>query len=67
MERREFEESNAKLEHEICQRLANQMKIKEIGEVGYLVTRTEMAAPKTGKLVKNIEMGAPKVGNMGAV
>ena len=40
------------------------MKISEIGEVGKLVKRTEMDAPRLGKLVQKIEMGDPKTGNL---
>ena len=48
------------------ERLANQLMTNEIGEVGKLVTKIEVVAPKVGnigevgKLVKKIEMGAPK-------
>ena len=38
------------------ERLANQMKINEIREVGELVTKAEMNAPKVGELVKKIQM-----------
>ena len=34
------------------ERLASQLKINEIGEVGKPVTKIEMNAPKIGKLVK---------------
>ena len=44
------------------ERLANQLKINEIGEVGKLVKKTEMDAPRIGKLVKTNEMGDPTVG-----
>ena len=37
-------------------RLANHLKIHEIGIVGNLVTKIEMDAPNIGKLVKKIEM-----------
>ena len=49
------------------ERLANHVKINEIGEVGKLTKRTEMDAPKIGKLVKNDEMGDSKVVNIGEV
>ena len=49
------------------ERLANQLKINEIGEVGKLVTQVEMDAPKIGKLVKKNEMGNPNVGKIAAV
>ena len=44
------------------ERLANQLKINEIREVGELVTKTETNAPKKGKLVRKFEMGDPKNG-----
>ena len=47
------------------ERLSNQLKIKDIGEVGQLVKKIEMGAPKIGKLVKEHEMGDPKVGQSG--
>ena len=46
------------------ERLANQLKINEIREVGELVTKTETNAPKIGKSVKKIEMDDPKVRNL---
>ena len=49
------------------ERLANQLKIKEFGEVGKLVTKTEMNAPKIGKVVKKNWMDDRKVGNIGVV
>ena len=39
------------------ERLANQMKISGIGEVGKLVKRIEIGGPKVGKLVEKNEMG----------
>ena len=44
------------------ERLANQLKISEIGEVGEVVTKTEMGDPRIRKLVKKNEMDVPKVG-----
>ena len=49
------------------ERLANQMKIKEIGKVEQLVQKIEMGDPKAGKLVRKMEMGDPKVGKIGEV
>ena len=49
------------------ERLANQLKINEIGEVGKLVTKIELDAPKSGKLLKKNEMGDPTVGKIGEV
>ena len=46
------------------ERLANHLKIKEIGEVGKLVTKTETHAPKLGKSLKKNEMYDPKVGEI---
>ena len=46
------------------ERLANQLKINEIGEVGKLVKKTEMYPPKIGKLVKKIEMSDQKSGKL---
>ena len=54
------------------ERLANQMKISEIGEarIGKLVKKSEMGDPKAGrmrkfgKLVQKSEMGDPKAGRM---
>ena len=43
------------------ERLANQLKIVEIGEAGKYVKKTEMDDPKVGNLVKKDEMGDPKV------
>ena len=45
-----------------CERLANQMKIKEVREVGKLVKRTEMGDPKAEIMLKKIETGDMKVG-----
>ena len=45
--------------------LANLLIINEIEEVGELVTKIEMSAPKTGKLVKKGETGDLKVGKVG--
>ena len=47
------------------ERLANQLKINEIREVGELVPKTEMNAPKIEKLVKKSEMDDPKVVRIG--
>ena len=44
------------------ERLANQLKISVIGEVGEVVTKTEMGDPRIRKLVKKNEMDVPKVG-----
>ena len=46
------------------ERLANQFKINEIGEVGKLVTKIEMHAPKIGKLVKKNETDDPQIGKI---
>ena len=46
------------------ERLANYLKINEIGEVGKLVTKIEMDDPKIGKVVKKIEMGRPQAGTL---
>ena len=45
----------------------NQLKINEIGEVGELMTKAEINAPKIGKLVKKIQMNDPTVGKIGEV
>ena len=42
------------------ERLANQLKIKEIREVRDLVTKAETNAQKIGKLVKRVETGGPQ-------
>ena len=49
------------------ERLANQMMINEIGEVGKLVKQKEMGGPTMGNLVRRIEMSDPKAGNIEAV
>ena len=57
------------------ERLANQLKknemddpkVEKIGEVGNLVKKIEMGAPRTGKLVKKNEMHGPKVEPVGVV
>ena len=41
------------------------MKINKIGEVGNLLKKIEMGAPKIGKLVKKNLIGDPKVGKVG--
>ena len=46
------------------ERLANQLKINEITEVGEQVMKTETNAPKIGKLVRKNEMGDPRVGEL---
>ena len=46
------------------ERLANQLNINEIGEVGKLVKKIEMGAAKIGKLVQRIQMNDPKVGKV---
>ena len=42
------------------ERLANQMKINENGEVGKLVKKIGMGGPQAGKLMKNVETGGMK-------
>ena len=44
----------------ISERLANQMKTGDIGEVGNFVKRTEIDAPRVGKLVEKSEICDPK-------
>ena len=44
------------------ERLANQLKISEIGEVGTLVKKTETGDTKVEELAKKIQMSDPKVG-----
>ena len=44
------------------ERLANYLKINEIGEVEKLAMKIEMDDPEIGKLVKKNEMGDPRVG-----
>ena len=44
------------------ERLANHLKINEIGEVGKLVTKIEMDAPEIGTLLNERVMGDPRVG-----
>ena len=39
-------------------------KVKEIGQIGKLVKKNGMGAPRNGKLVKKIEMGAPRNGKL---
>ena len=46
------------------ERLANQLKINEMGEVGKLVKRIEMGGPKARTLVKKVETGDMKVANL---
>ena len=46
------------------ERLANLLKINEIGEAGRLVTKIEMDSPESGKLAKKYEMGGPQAGMM---
>ena len=45
-------------------RLANHLKINEIGEVGKLVTKIELGATNMGKMVKKNEMGDSRVGKL---
>ena len=65
------------MEHEICrhsespgsalrvftssERLANQLKVNEIGEVGKLVKNIETRAPQARKIMKKVETGDRKV------
>ena len=45
------------------ERLANELKTNEIGEVGKLVKRIEMGHLKAGQLMKKVETGDRKVGH----
>ena len=55
---------SARREFTSSERLANKMKIKEIGEVGKMVKRTEMDAPRIENLVQKIVMSDLKAENM---
>ena len=63
--RRRCEESRISVESiHSSERLANLLKINEIGEAGRLVTKTEMDSPESGKLAKKNEVGGPQAGMM---
>ena len=47
-----------------CERLANQLKTNEIGEVGTWVKKIEMGGPKARKQMKKVETGDMKVGEL---
>ena len=45
------------------ERLANHLKINEIGEVGKLLKRIETGGPQARKIIKKVETGDKKVEN----